>query len=80
MHLLNHFQPTQNQLTVLAIVAANKEHPSQAVTQLNTSANLVSARKLLMDLQLISFSENSAALTDKGVQLDENYTRKQRIS
>lgn len=69
MHLLNHFQPTQNQLTVLAIVAANKEHPSQAAAQLNTSANLVSARKLLMDLRLLSYSDNSAVLTDKGLQL-----------
>ena len=69
MHLLNHFQPTQNQLTVLAITASNKEHPAQAASKLNTSANLVSARKLLMDLQLLSYSDNSATLTDKGLQL-----------
>lgn len=71
MHLLNHFQPTQNQLTVLAITASNKEHPAQAAAKLNTSANanLVSARKLLMDLQLLSYSENAATLTHKGLQL-----------
>lgn len=69
MHLLNHFQPTQNQLAVLAITAANKEHPAQAASKLNANANLVSARKLLMDLHLLSYSGNAAALTELGMKL-----------
>lgn len=69
MRLLSTLKPTQNQLTVLAKIVANKDHPAKAASEISGSENLVSARNMLMKLNVITYSDTSAALTEKGEQL-----------
>lgn len=74
MHLLSTIRPTQNQLRVLAKIAAAQDHPTQAANEISSDANLVAARNLLMKLDAITFSGDKAQLTQKGQQLarDQN--------
>lgn len=69
MHLLSTLRPTQNQLRVIATIAASKEFPARAAAEISNDENLVAARNLLMKLDVITFTDNSAELTDKGEQL-----------
>lgn len=65
--------PTSNQKRVLAKIAAAPT-PTVAASEISSDANMVSARNMLMKLGMISFSNNEAALTDKGTEVatDEN--------
>lgn len=74
MKLLSTIRPTKNQLTVLAIIAASKDHPAKAAGEISGNANLVGARNTLMNLAAIEFTDASAKLTPTGEQLakDQN--------
>lgn len=66
MRKLSSFRPTDNQLKVLAVIAANKDKPEVAAKQLIGSENLVGARNLLMNMNIITYSDSEATLTDLG--------------
>lgn len=73
MKLLSTLHPTQNQLMVLAKIIANKEHPTQAAEEISTNENLISARNMLMKLNVITYSDTTAELTDKGMQIAQDH-------
>lgn len=74
MHLLNTLKPTQNQLTVIAKIIASQDVPTRAAAEISTNSNLIAARNMLMKLNIITYSDTSAALTDQGQQIarDQN--------
>jgi hypothetical protein len=57
---------TNNQKSVLAIIANNANNPLNAAQQLTNGANIIGARNLLMKLGTIEVTIDSAKLTDKG--------------
>lgn len=69
MHLLSTLRPTNSQLTVIAKIVANQEHPARAAAEISNNENLIAARNMLMKLNVITYSANEATLTDKGIQL-----------
>lgn len=69
MRVLSTIKPTQNQLKVMAIIAANKDKPVLGAQQISGDANLVGARNLLMKLNAITFTDDGADLTDVGAKL-----------
>lgn len=73
MQYLKTIHPTQQQRTVLAILASNKDHPTLAAEQLSGNRNLISARNILMNLHAITYSDTSATLTDIGIQLAKDH-------
>jgi len=69
MRTLSTFKPTDNQMKILAMLAANKDKPNVAAKQLSGDANIVGARDLLMKMNIITYSDTDAALTDLGTSL-----------
>ncbi len=69
MQLLTTIRPTTNQLTVLATIVANQDHPTRAASEISSNENLIAARNMLMKLNVIEYTANKAALTDKGQQI-----------
>lgn len=76
MRLLSTLRPTSNQLRVIAKIAASQDVPARAAAEISSSANLIAARNLLMKLNVITYTDNSATLTDIGQQLaqEQNIT------
>lgn len=76
MQLLTTLRPTTNQLTVLATIVANQDHPARAASEISANENLIAARNMLMKLNVIQYSANNAALTEKGQQIakEQNIT------
>lgn len=72
MHLLSTIHPTQNQLRVLAKIIVSKDKPTIAAAKISADANLVAARNLLAKLNLITFTDNNATLTDKGIKVAQD--------
>lgn len=74
MRILSTVRLTDNQAKVLAILAANKDKPRQAASELTGTQNLIGARNVLMDLGAIVYADDHASLTDKGsmLALDNN--------
>ncbi len=66
MRMLSTIQPTTNQLTVLAIIAANQEKPLIAQKLLSHNQNLITARNLLMQWNAVEIGNGQIALTDIG--------------
>jgi hypothetical protein len=56
-------------MKVLAILVANNDKPNIAARQVSTDANLIGARNLLMKLNVITYSDAQAKLTDTGMIL-----------
>ncbi len=73
MRILTSIKPTQNQLTVMALIAASKEKPARAAQVVSMGTNMVAARNMLMKLGLIVYTPSHAALTDSGTQLAVDY-------
>jgi len=69
MRLLSTLRPTQNQLRVIAKICAAKDFPARAAAEISSDTNLVAARNLLMKLNIITFTDDNAALTDIGEQV-----------
>jgi hypothetical protein len=69
MHLLSTIRPTQNQLRVLAKIVVAQDLPAKAAAEISDDISLVAARNLLAKLNLITFTDNNAKLTDKGQQV-----------
>ena len=76
MRLLSTLHPTQNQLQVIATIISNRDHPAQAASAISANGNLIAARNMLMKLNVITYSDTSAALTQQGEQLaqEQNIT------
>ena len=76
MHLLSTLRPTQNQMKVIAKIVASQDVPARAAAEISSNPNLIAARNLLMKLNVITFADNAATLTDKGQQLakEQNIT------
>ena len=74
MRILSTVQPTKNQLTVLAIVAANRDKPLLATKMLANNQNLITARNLLMTWNALEFGNEKIGITDIGnkIALDNN--------
>jgi hypothetical protein len=74
MRMLSTIQPTQHQLTVLAIIAANQEKPLIARKLLSHNQNLIAARNLLMQWNAVEVSTGKITLTDIGrtIAIDNN--------
>jgi hypothetical protein len=70
--ILDTIHLTNNQKTVLALIASNKEKPAKAATSVATGANIVAARNSLMAFGLISYTPSHATLTDKGEDFAKN--------
>lgn len=69
MRLLSTLRPTQNQMIVLAKIVASQDVPARAAAEISTNTNMIAARNLLMKLNAITYTDNSASLTDIGQQL-----------
>lgn len=69
MKILDTIRLTSNQKKVLATIHNFKDEPTLAVDHLVGDTNLVGARKMLMDLGAITFTETSVHLTDSGLKL-----------
>lgn len=72
MKTLKSVNLTNNQLRVLAIIAANKSNPKTAAKQISTGYNIIAARNILLDLEAITYSSTKATMTDKGEQLAQD--------
>lgn len=72
MHLLSTIHPTQNQLRVLAKIIIAQHKPMMAIADISDDINLISARNMLSKLNLITFSDTSATITDKGMQVAQD--------
>lgn len=73
MHLLNTIHPTESQLKILATIVSLQDKPVEAAEEISVGANMVAARNLLMKLNLITYSPDSAALTDQGARLARDH-------
>lgn len=75
MRILSTIHPTENQKRVLAKIAASP-NSDVAGHQISGDANLVAARNMLMKLDIITYVDGEATLTDKGQQIsaEENIT------
>lgn len=66
MHVLKSFRPTNTQKQVLATILS-AQTPAVAAQTIASTSNAKAARNILAQLGLISFTDGSAALTDKGM-------------
>lgn len=75
MKLLTTIRLTQTQLQVIAKIVASQDVPARAAQEISNSQNLITARNMLMKLDVITYSIDNAALTPKG----ENLAREQNV-
>ena len=59
---------------VIAKIVASQDVPARAAAEISANTNMIAARNLLMKLNVITYTDNSASLTDIGQQLarDQN--------
>lgn len=68
MHVLKSFRPTNTQKQVMAMVLSAPT-PKVAAEQIGAHINLKAAREQLAQLGLLTYTSNTAGLTDKGMAL-----------
>ena len=68
MHVLKSFRPTNTQKQIMAMVLSAPT-PKVAAEQISAHINLKAAREQLAQLGLLTYTGNSAALTDQGMAL-----------
>lgn len=68
MHVLHSFRPTTSQKQVIATILSAPT-PKVAATAISSKPNLKTARNLLGQLGLITFTDGAATVTDKGMAL-----------
>lgn len=68
MRVLKSFRPTNTQKQIMAMVLSAPT-PKVAAEQISAHINLKAAREQLAQLGLLTYTGNSAALTDRGMAL-----------
>ena len=68
MHVLKSFRPNNTQKQIMAMVLSAPT-PKVAAEQIGAHLNLKAAREQLAQLGLLTYTGNSAALTDQGMSL-----------
>lgn len=68
MHVLSTIRPTENQKRVLAKIISSPT-PTVAGDAISSGQGIVAARNMLMKLGLITLTNGTAAVTDRGTQV-----------
>lgn len=71
MRIMSAVHPSDNQKRVLAKIAAAPT-PKVAGEEISKDANMVAARNMLMKLQVITFNNGEAEMTQSGVQISQD--------